>query len=202
MKASINKLVGIAILLIANTFAQVDINADIASRAVWRGLAAGDAPVVQPSIEYTTNNITVGTWASYSISRLDSAQTENDFYIGTTIGNVDITVTDYYYPSGTYLFDRDTHTFELMLNYSYFVDLTLATNIYNDDNYSTYVQIAKGIDGLTLFVGGVVSESDWYGTKEPAIIEVGASATKGDFSVSYVLNPNEKKNYITLIYSL
>ena len=107
-----------------------------------------------------------------------------------------------YYPSGTYLFDRDSHTFELMLNYSYFVDLTLATNVYNDDNYSTYVQIAKEIDGLTLFVGGVVSESDWYGTKEPAIIEVGASATKGDFSVSYVLNPNEKKNYITLIYSL
>lgn len=202
MKLSINKLVGIAILLIANTFAQVDVNADIASRAVWRGLVAGDAPVVQPSIEYTTNNITVGTWASYSISRLDSAQTENDFYIGTTIGDVDITVTDYYYPSGTYLFDRDSHTFELMLSYSYFVDVTLATNVYNDDQYSTYVQIAKEYDGLNFFVGTALNESEWYGTKELSVIELGASASKDNFGVSYTLNPNERKNYIVLTYSL
>ena len=202
MKASINKLVGIAILLIANTFAQVDINADIASRAVWRGLAAGDAPVVQPSIEYTTNNITVGTWASYSISRLDSAQTENDFYIGTTIGNVDITVTDYYYPSGGYLFDRDSHTFELMLSYSYFVDVTLATNIYNDEQYSTYVQIAKEYEGLNFFIGTALNKSEWYGTKKLSVIELGASASKDNLGVSYTLNPNERKNYIVLTYSL
>ena len=185
-----------------STFAQVSVNADISSRAVWRGLAAGDAPVIQPSIEYTTHNITVGTWASYSISRLDSAQTENDFYIGTTIGDVDITVTDYYYPSGTYLFDRDSHTFELMLSYSYFVDVTLATNVYNDNQYSTYVQIAKEYDGLNFFVGTALNESEWYGTKELSVIELGVSASKDNFSVSYTLNPNERKNYIVLTYSL
>lgn len=188
-------------ILLANAFSQADVNADIASRYIWRGLASGDAPVVQPSISYTNFGLNIGAWASYSISSVESMNVENDFYLSTSIGDVDITLTDYYFPSSGDLFIMDTHTFELMLNYSYFVDLTLATNIYNDDNYSTYVQIAKEVDGLTLFIGGVASESDWYGTKEPSIIELGASATKGQFSVSYILNPNDKKNYITLVYS-
>ena len=111
-------------------------------------------------------------------------------------------MTDYYYPSGTYLFDKDSHTFELMLSYSYFVDVTLATNVYNDDQYSTYVQIAKEYDGLNFFIGTALNESEWYGTKELSVIELGASASKDNFSVSYTLNPNERKNYIVLTYSL
>ena len=189
-------------MLIANAFSQAEVNADIASRYIWRGLASGEAPVIQPSIEYSKFGINIGAWASYSISSAESMNVENDFYLSTSIGGLDITLTDYYFPSAGELFTMETHTFEIALNYSYLVDLTLATNIYNDDQYSTYMQIAKEIDGLTLFVGGVASKSDWYGTKEPAIIELGASAKKGDFSVSYVLNPNDKKNYITLIYSL
>ena len=189
-------------MLIANAFSQAEVNADIASRYIWRGLASGEAPVIQPSIEYSKFGINIGAWASYSISSVESMNVENDFYLSTSVADVDITLTDYYFPSAGELFTMDTHTFEIALNYSYLVDLTLATNIYNDDQYSTYMQIAKEIDGLTLFVGGVASKSDWYGTKEPAIIELGASAKKGDFSVSYVLNPNDKKNYITLIYSL
>jgi len=189
-------------ILIANAFSQAEVNADIASRYIWRGLASGDAPVIQPSIEYSKFGLNIGAWASYSISSVESMNVENDFFLSTSIGGLDITFTDYYFPSSGELFTMDTHIFELTLNYSYLVDLTLASNIYNDSQYSTYMQISKEIDGLTLFVGGVVSESEYYGTKEPAIIELGASASKGDFSVSYVLNPNDKKNYITLIYSL
>ena len=189
-------------MLLANAFSQEEVNADIASRYIWRGLASGEAPVIQPSIEYSKFGINIGAWASYSISSVESMNVENDFYLSTSVADVDITLTDYYFPSAGELFTMDTHTFEIALNYSYLVDLTLATNIYNDDQYSTYIQISKEIDGLTLFVGGVASESDWYGTKEPAIIELGAKASKGDFSVSYVLNPNDKKNYINFIYSL
>ena len=189
-------------MLLANAFSQAEVNADIASRYIWRGLASGESPVIQPSIQYSKFGLNIGAWASYSISSAESMNVENDFYLSSSIGGLDITLTDYYFPISGELFTMDTHIFELTLNYSYLVDLTLATNIYNDSQYSTYMQIAKEIDGLTLFVGGVVSESEYYGTKEPAIIELGASASKGDFSVSYVLNPNDKKNYITLIYSL
>lgn len=196
------KFLILTIIIVANSFAQVEVNADLTSRYIWRGIAYGDAPAVQPSIEYTKYNVTIGTWSSYSMVKLDSAQTENDFYIGTKIGDLDITLTDYYYPRDGYLFDRDNHTFELMFNYSYFVDLTLATNVYNDDQYSTYVKIAKEFDGLNFFVGTALSESEWYGTNEMNVIELGASASKDDLSVSYILNPNERKNYIVLTYSL
>jgi len=188
-------------ILIANAFSQAEVNADIASRYIWRGLASGNSPAIQPSIEYSNLGLNIGAWASYSISSVESMNVENDFYLSTSIGGLDITLTDYYFPISGELFTMDTHTFELMLNYSYLVDLTLATNIYNDDQYSTYMQISKEIDGLTLFVGGVVSKSEYYGNKEPAIIELGAKASKGQFSVSYVLNPNDKKNYLTLVYS-
>ena len=188
-------------MLLANAFSQAEVNADIASRYIWRGLASGESPVVQPSIEYSKFGLNIGAWASYSISSVESMNVENDFYLSTSIGGLDITFTDYYFPISGELFTMDTHTFEIMLNYSYLVDLTLATNIYNDSQYSTYMQIAKEIDGLTLFVGGVASKSEYYGNKEPAIIELGAKASKGQFSVSYVLNPNDKKNYLTLVYS-
>ena len=189
-------------MLLANAFSQAEISADIASRYIWRGLASGETPVIQPAISYTNFGVSIGTWASYSISSAENMNVENDFFLSTSIAEADITLTDYYFPSSGELFTMDTHTFELMLNYSYLVDLTLATNVYNDSQYSTYIQIAKEIDGLTLFVGGVAMESDWYGTEEAAIIELGAKATRGQFSVSYILNPNEKKNYITLVYSL
>tara|TARA_R100000808_G_C2102865_1_gene119372 strand:+ start:230 stop:823 length:594 start_codon:yes stop_codon:yes gene_type:complete len=196
------KILTLLTMLLVNAFSQAEVNADIASRYIWRGLASGDAPVIQPSIQYSKFGLNIGAWASYSISSAEKSNVENDFFLSTSIGGLDITFTDYYFPISGELFTMDTHIFELTLNYSYLVDLTLATNIYNDDQYSTYMQIAKEIDGLTLFVGGVAYKSEYYGTKEPAIIEIGASASKGDFSVSYVLNPNDKKNYITLIYSL
>ena len=196
------KTITLLTMLLANAFSQAEVNADIASRYIWRGLASGESPVVQPSIEYSKFGLNIGAWASYSISSAENMNVENDFYLSTSIGGLDITLTDYYFPSAGELFTMDTHTFELTLNYSYLVDLTLATNIYNDSQYSTYIQIAKEIDGLTLFVGGAAMGSEYYGTKEPAIIELGVSASKGDFSVSYVLNPNDKKNYITLVYSL
>ena len=189
-------------ILIANAFSQAEVNADIASRYIWRGLASGEAPVVQPSISYTKFGLNIGAWASYSISSAEKTNVENNFFLSTSINSIDITLTDYYYPYDNDLFIMDSHVFELTLNYSYFVDLTISSNVYNDNDYSTYVQLAKEIDGLTLFVGGVVSESEWYGTNDPAIIEVGASATKGKFSVFYILNPNEEKNYIKLVYSL
>lgn len=189
-------------MLVVGSFAQAEVGADITSRYIWRGIAYGNTPAVQPSISYTKSNVTVGTWASYSVDIADSVQTENDFYVSTKVGDLDITLTDYYYPRDGYLFERDNHTFELMLNYSYFVDLTLATNVYNDDDFSPYVKIAKEVDGLTLFVGTSLTESEWYGTDEFNVIELGATASKDDLSVSYILNPNERKNYIVLTYSL
>lgn len=190
----------ILLILLANVFAETKVSTDLVSRYIWRGLASGDAPAIQPSIEYSNLGLNIGAWASYSISSAEKSNVENNFYLSTSINGLDITFTDYYFPSVGELFTMETHTFELTLNYSYLVDMTLSNNIYND--YSTYIQISKEIDGLTLFVGGVPSKSDWYGTNKPAIIELGAKASKGDFSVSYVLNPNDKKNYITFIYYL
>jgi hypothetical protein len=190
----------ILLILLANVFAETKVSTDLVSRYIWRGLASGDSPAIQPSIEYSNLGLNIGAWASYSISSAEKSNVENNFYLSTSINGLDITFTDYYFPSVGELFTMETHTFELTLNYSYLVDMTLSNNIYND--YSTYIQISKEIDGLTLFVGGVPSKSKWYGTNKPAIIELGAKASKGDFSVSYVLNPNDKKNYINFIYSL
>jgi len=69
-------------LYIFNVFAEKAdscfyVQADLANRWIWRGVAYSEAPVIQPSLGYATNKLNVSIWGSYPIER--RAYSEIDF---------------------------------------------------------------------------------------------------------------------------
>lgn len=69
------------------------VQADLANRWIWRGAAYSEAPVIQPSLGYTSGNINLTIWGSYPIER--RAYSEIDFMFeyrvssGFSVGFVD-----------------------------------------------------------------------------------------------------------------
>ena len=89
----------------------INVNADLVSRYVWRGLNINDQPNVQPAITLKLSGLQFGFWGSYGLSHTNttdeshSTSHEIDTWISysfTIENSVNITaiVTDYYYPNG------------------------------------------------------------------------------------------------------
>jgi hypothetical protein len=53
------------------------VQADLATRWIWRGVAYSEAPVIQPSLGYTSGKLDLTIWGSYPIERC--AYSEIDF---------------------------------------------------------------------------------------------------------------------------
>ena len=86
---------------------EFSVGADFMSRYVWRGFDFGESFSVQPTLEFTQDAFTVGTWASYSISADGSGANEHDLYVSIAAGPVSFGITDYYFPSGVVGFNGD-----------------------------------------------------------------------------------------------
>ncbi|PCH75861.1 MAG: hypothetical protein COB98_07925 [Flavobacteriaceae bacterium] len=212
-------------LLINSSFAQesskigVDFGADIVSRYVWRGLELSDAPAIQPYLEFSYNNLTLGAWASYETAGQVVGQ-EFDIYASYSFGNFSINFTDYSFPidgATDNYFQMKTHVGEIMVSYDntdkFPLTITAGANIYNDDNNSMYVELGypfsiKKVD-LNLFVGG---GNELYTTDQKFdIINFGISANKDltitpTFSVnstaSIIFNPDTSDAYFVFTLSL
>jgi hypothetical protein len=190
---------------------ELNIGADIVSRYVWRGVDFGNAPAVQPTFELSMGNITLGSWGSYSIGKTDSGAgglNEHDLYASYSFGSITVGVTDYYYPGAGGLFTVDTdynHVIEPYISYTGLINASLYLNALNDPDNSMYLELGYDLTvkevELGLIAGVALYESTWYGVDGTALINLGATATKDNISVSYLVNPDLEDSYLIFTYS-
>ena len=224
---TINKiaLLFIAILSINTTIAQKDskssfnIGADFVSRYVWRGLEFSDSPVIQPYVEYTLGNLTLGSWASYETGGQVIGQ-EFDLYASYSFGAISLGFTDYSFPIDNFsdgYFKFKNHIGELMVSFDGLKKLPLtlmfAMNVYNDNANSVYTKIEYpfkiGKTVLNTFVGA--GNKIYTINNNFAVINFGVSLEKDmkitslfslGMSVSAIFNPNTEDAYLVFLISL
>ena len=180
------------------------VGADFMSRYVWRGFDFGESFSIQPTLEFSQDAFTIGTWASYSISADGSGANEHDLYVSVAVGPVSFGITDYYFPSGTIGFDGggsfgvgagdapffevDSHTFEPFVSvesggFSLYGAFLLNSEFEDGDaDYGPYVQAGYGFEvagtELGLAAGGILTESAFYGNTSAALSNLSISAAK------------------------
>ena len=184
------------LLILSMLNGEVTIGADVVSRYVWRGTDFGNAAAVQPSIETTIGPVALGAWGSWSISPgpADASGNECDLYASTTVGPVGLTLTDYFFPAyaGTdSLLNVDKHVFELSGGADVGpVSVLAAANVSGDDDNSTYLELTYGAFSLGLGNGAYSTDGEF------APVSLGISASRDNFSVSYIINPDQETSFL------
>ncbi|RPH31917.1 MAG: hypothetical protein EHM93_11660 [Bacteroidales bacterium] len=198
-----------------------NLNADLVSRYLWRGLQFSPSSNIQPYASISYKGIEFGAWASYGLS---VPFVETDLYLSYSMGQFTFTVNDYYTASDDSLENYDylnlkksetRHALEGSITYegseSFPVSLTAATFFagYDDNDgegnidYSTYFEFAynanlSGIP-LRLFVGGTPQKGLY--SDNANIVNVGLNATKQlkisssleiPAFITLAVNPNSK----------
>lgn len=174
---------------------------DFVSRYIWRGFDFGESFSVQPTLEFSANAVTVGTWASYSISADGAGANEHDLYVSIAAGPVSFGLTDYYFPSpgGADFFNFEdngegSHYLEPFVSFdgtdSVPVNFYIGTFLYNDPEKSTYieasvpftvadVELGLALGAIAVLDGDDADGSGLYGTTSDfAISNIGLSASK------------------------
>ena len=194
-----------------SAYAQFDFGSGIVSRYVWRGTDFGNSVSVQPSLNYSVGGLEVGAWASYPIlSDITSlGSNENDLFIKYSIGNLGLTITDYYFPEKGDIFNYKSndaiHLLEGSVSYSLGpVDLLAGYFFSGDEENSIYTEIGYGFykkedisASLILGVGnGIYVDEDGFNA-----VNVGLFVSKGTMSASYIINPESETNFLVFGYS-
>ena len=187
-----------SLLVLSMLYGEVTIGADVVSRYVWRGTDYGNATSVQPSIETAIGPVTVGAWGSFpltdAIGTSATAGNECDLYVSTTVGPVGLTLTDYFFPvyAGTdSLLNVDIHVFELSAGADVGpVSILAAANVSGDDDNSTYLELTYGAFSLGLGNGAYSTDGEF------APVSLGISASRDNFSASYIINPDQETSFL------
>ena len=185
-----------SLLILSMLYGEVTIGADVVSRYVWRGTDFGNAAAVQPGIETAVGPVTLGAWGSWSISPgpADASGNECDLYASTTVGPVGLTLTDYFFPAyaGTdSLLNVDIHVFELSAGADVGpVSVLAAANVSGDDDNSTYLELTYGAFSLGLGNGAYSTDGEF------APVSLGISASRDNFSASYIINPDQETSFL------
>ena len=184
------------LLILSMLNGEVTIGADVVSRYVWRGTDFGNAAAVQPSIETTIGPVALGAWGSWSISPgpADASGNECDLYASTTVGPVGLTLTDYFFPAYAgidSLLNLDIHVFELSAGADVGpVSVLAAANVSGDDDNSTYLELTYGAFSLGLGNGAYSTDGEF------APVSLGISASRDNFSASYIINPDQETSFL------
>ena len=184
------------LLILSMLNGEVTIGADVVSRYVWRGTDYGNAAAVQPSIETTIGPVALGAWGSWSISPgpADASGNECDLYASTTVGPVGLTLTDYFFPkyAGTdSLLNVDKHIIEVSGGADVGpVSLLAAANVSGDDDNSTYLELTYSAFSLGLGNGAYSTDGEF------APVSIGVSASRDNFSASYIINPDKETSFL------
>ena len=184
------------LLILSMLNGEVAIGADVVSRYVWRGTDFGNAAAVQPSIETTIGPVALGAWGSWSISPgpADASGNECDLYASTTVGPVGLTLTDYFFPAYAgvdSLTNIDKHIIEVSGGADVGpVSVLAAANVSGDDDNSTYLELSYGAFSLGLGNGAYSTDG------ELAPVSVGISASRDNFSASYIINPDKETSFL------
>jgi len=156
-----------------------NINADVVSSYVWRGInQESNQPNIQPTVSYTNGGFNIGTWGSGNFT---GSLKEFDFYVTYAFPHFfSVTLTDYNWnftkSHFIYNSNRTDHVFEGTLSYAgteYFpLSASLNTmffgadkNAEGDNAYSTYVELSYPItSNAKLFLGTSLFDGPAYGT--------------------------------------
>lgn len=199
----------------------LDVNADLVSRYIWRGLPSSLTPNIQPSITLGYKNFSAQVWGSYGISQ---PYAEFDINLSYNIGAFTLSLWDYYVnadeakPTHYFNFsDTTLHSIEGSLTFNgtegFPISVTLATYLWGDDKdeegdnyYSTYLELGYetniGETNLQLFAGGTFGEG--YYASKAAMVNLGLTATRNlqltektalPLSGSLIVNPDSKSVY-------
>jgi len=183
-------------LVLSMLYGEVTIGADVVSRYVWRGRDYGNSAAVQPGIATTVGPVTFGAWGSWSISPgpADASGNECDLYASATVGPVGLTLTDYFFPAYAgvdSLTNIDKHIIEVSGGADVGpVFLLVAANVSGDDDNSTYLELTYGAFSLGLGNGAYSTDGEF------APVSLGISASRDNFSASYIINPDQETSFL------
>ena len=198
------------------------IGADLVSSYIWRGMDCGGVSI-QPGVSFeTASGFSFGAWGSVGLETTDTK--ELDLYVGYSIGDFSITVTDYWFSvygaENKYLeyASGDTgHVYEATLGYDFGIfSLACNTNFagsdyYGEDgdrSYSTYIEavvpFTVGDLDMAFEIGGTPAEGMYSDGANITNIGLGASKSIAITDklalpafAKVTLNPYTDKAYLT-----
>jgi hypothetical protein len=230
-------LLSMAVLLTLNVQAadeskktEVSLGVDVVSRHVWRARFSGNAPCIEPTLNFQTGKFSYGVWGSYAI---DETYQEVDFYVSYNTALFQFSLYDFYCPnvdfqdSDFFDFDSDksVHFFDAVVKYKgcekFPISVMTSVLFYgeydrdanNDQRYSTYVEL-----GYSNFIGGKkvswalgMTPSKGFYADELNLVNVGMTVyDKIKFSKEYALpvragvslNPVQEKLLFSFAFTL
>ncbi len=206
---------------------EFNVNADVVSSYVWRGMYQSSF-AVQPCIEMTAGNFTLGSWGSTSFQSEETR--ELDFYASFQAKAFSFGITDYFctpsWSDHSYFADH-SHVLEANLGWDFAeccdkFAMTISANInfLNDkkikdgeekEEFSTYVELGYPVESKYVnwdfALGACFNESAFYGVDKFGIINIGVKASK-DIEITdkfklpvfaqMILNPREERAHLVV----
>lgn len=165
---------------LAQESVKVDVGADLVSRNIWRGQDLGGVSI-QPSLNIAYKGWSLEAWGSMGFDLNDSK--EIDLTLGYSIGNFQVSVTDYFFDDGIgylhYGARNTNHTFEAQIGYDFGpIMLGWCTNFAGYDGinqkgsraYSSYIsaEVPFQLGGMdwSFEVGATPWATDFYNESE------------------------------------
>jgi len=208
----------------------LSLGADLVSRYVWRGMQLSASPAIQPSIEYSFGNFTVGTWGSYTFAHEDFQ--EVDLFLTYSINSFSVTLNDYFIPtenlgvSNKYFdWNQDStgHALELIGSWegTETLPLTVTAGVFlygadkdanGDNRYSTYLEAAYDFDihGVSLSPFAGITFADGMYSDGFALVNLGLKAAKEieftekyslPITASFITNPDAGDIFLVVGFS-
>ncbi len=150
------------------------VGADYTTEYIFRGKELADA-AIQPAIDVSVGDFYAGIWSSYATNSDDTAQNENDLYLGynialSEIASLDLGYNMYYYPNGSAGIVDDMgqdHSSEVKIGATFDVMLTPSLYLYYDWDLETLTvegsigySLDLGAENTTLDLGAVLGTAD------------------------------------------
>jgi hypothetical protein len=210
------------------TASSISINADLVSRYMWRGLLLSPSPNLQPYVTFEKGNFSVGSWGSYSLTDFFA---EADLFMSYSLGDVTLTVTDYFSVSDTLpsygYFDwkksSTTHTLEGTVGWTvsekFPLSITASTMFYGYDQdttgtpfYSSYIEasypVSIGENTLNFFAGFTPAEG--YYSEKAGFVNLGLKAGREikisdgftlPLNLTFAVNPSAKRVFLVAAFT-
>ena len=190
-----------------------NVSADLVSRYVWRGTDFGNAPAVQPALEFGAGNFVIGSWGSYTMN--GNSYLEVDLYAGYSFNfGLDVNITDYYFPSAQFgsvtdnsYFKSGYHTIEIGLNQALGNFYVSGYYFMNADS-DLYFETGYSFENVSLFAG--LGNKSYTNSGDFNLCNIGLSATKEipfteKFSLpvmgAFIVNPDKHQAHLVFGFS-
>jgi len=203
----------------------IDLGADIVSRYIWRGINLSESPAIQPTIGLTYNDLTFGSWGSFTVAR-ETIQ-EVDLFLTYEKQYFSITINNYYNTLDTLGFSGNyfqlsgsstPHALEGVIAVngpeSLPLSLSAATMFWGNDRdedgtnlFSTYIELSYPFTAneieTSAFIG--ITPANGYYHDKFGVVNLGFSMVKeiritDNFSLplmgSFMVNPVQEKVFL------